>query len=135
MQSLIRFLHDQKGAVTIEFTVIVPLFVLLMVFFADASVIYLSHSEMFNTARDLARRMATGELTSAEDVQIYAEEHLFLGNRTYQVFPQYVDGQIRVTMAVPLSQAAIFGAWFGPIIGDELRATAVMASELRLVED
>ena len=64
MHRINRFLRDSKGAVTTEFTVLVPFFVMLLVFFADASVIYLTHSEMFNTARDIARRMSTDQIKS-----------------------------------------------------------------------
>ena len=38
MRSFDHFIKDSKGAVTIEFTVLVPAFVLLMVFFADTSI-------------------------------------------------------------------------------------------------
>ena len=56
------FFKDEKGAVTMEFTVLVPFFVVLLIFFADASVIYFTHSEMFNAARDISRRMSTGQI-------------------------------------------------------------------------
>ena len=39
-------LSDETGAVTIEFTTLVPAFILLLVFFVDASTVYLTRSEM-----------------------------------------------------------------------------------------
>lgn len=124
-----RFIRDEKGAVTIEFTVLVPFFVMLLVFFADASVIYLTHSEMFKTARDISRRMSTGQFTTVAQVTDYAAEHLFLGQRTYTIDPDFVSGEMKVSIGIPLGQAAIFGVWFEPIIGDALIATARMRRE------
>lgn len=129
-----RFLCDQKGAVTIEFTVLVPFFVMLLVFFADASVIYLTHSEMFNFARDAARRMSTGELKTRSEVRQFAAEHLFLGERTYTIDPQF-GGVNRVTIAIYVGEAAIFGAWFEPVLGQVLVASAEVQSEPHLVAE
>lgn len=134
MPSLIGFMQDQRGAVTIEFTVIVPLFIFIFIFFCDASILYLTHTEMYNAARNIARKMAVGELATPSEVKTYATEHLFLGNRTYWVYPNFISGQDRVTIAIPMSQAVIFGAWFTPIIGKTLAATAVVGSELQLVQ-
>lgn len=130
---LARFLADQKGAVTIEFTTLVPFFIFLMVFFVDASMIYLSHSEMYSTARDIARRMSTGELKTAQEVEDYAAEHLFLGLRNYYIDRSYVDGAAQVRIAVGIGEAAIFGAFFKPILGKALVATAVAKLERPLV--
>lgn len=128
---LSRFLEDQKGAVTIEFTTLVPFFVMLLVFFADATVIYLTHTEMYNAARDIARRMSTGELTTADEIQTYAENHLFLGQRDYYVG---IDGTGDKTIAVVINlyEAAPFGYFFGPILGDQLVASATMGEEPRI---
>lgn len=128
MRSLILFLHDQKGAVTIEFTLFVPLFVMLMVFFADASIIYLTHSEMYNVARDTARRMSTEQLTTEAEVETYAAKHLHLGQRTYLIDPDF-EGDMRVRVMLPIGEAAIFGAWFKAIIGNYLIASATMRRE------
>ncbi len=54
MRSVFAFLGDEKAAVTIEFVLWVPIFVGLLVFVTDASIIYLTHSEMWSVARDLA---------------------------------------------------------------------------------
>lgn len=132
MECASRFLRDQKGAVTVEFTVLVPFFVLLLVFFADAAVIYLSHSEMYNFARDAARRMSTGQFETREEVRQYAAQHLFLGERTYTIDPEF-GAENRVTIGIFLGEAAIFGVWFEPILGDVLLATAVVRNEPQLV--
>lgn len=127
MPSMSRFIQDQKGAVTIEFTTLVPAFVLMMVFFVDASVIYFTHSEMYNVARDLARRMSTGQIENDQQALDYAAERLFLGERTYVVDSDFQD--VTVTIAVRVSDAAVFGAWFRPILGQALVARSEMGRE------
>lgn len=133
MQSLGQFTRDEKGAVTVEFTVLVPFVIFLFVFFVDAAVIYLTHSEMYNVARDAARRMATGELENSGAVTQYASEHLFLGQRTYNVYTVF-GVTSTVLVEIPVGQAAIFGMFFRPIIGESLIATANVVREPRLVE-
>jgi Flp pilus assembly protein TadG len=122
------FLGDETGAVSLEFTVLLPFFVLLLVFFADAAVIYLSHSEMYSAARGLARQMAVETITTQEEVDTYAASHLFLGGRTYQVQATF-GTEMQVTISVPIGEAAIFGLFVEPIIGRQLTASATMRRE------
>lgn len=123
-----RFISDDKGAVTIEFTTLVPAFVMLFVFFVDASIVYLTHSEMWNVARDIARRMSTEQITTMDEVRDYAVENLLLGQRGYYVSADFT-GDKSVTIVVGVDEAAIFGFWFRPILGRELLANAVMSTE------
>jgi Flp pilus assembly protein TadG len=132
MLSFNRFIKDTKGAVTIEFTVLVPAFVFLMILFVDTSIVYLTHSEMYNAARDVARRMATHELQTESDVQAYTAEHLFLGMRTYTVVPNF-GGEMSVSISVSVNQAVFFGVFFEPILGKSLVATASVRREAPLI--
>jgi len=125
-------LRDETGVVTTEFTVLVPFFVFLMVFFADATVIYLTHSEMFNAAREISRRVATGEIQSESDAQWYADNKLMLGARTYNVGIGFSGNDRTVRIGIPLYDAAIFGVFFRPVLGRELVATAVVSEEPRV---
>lgn len=134
MRWAIRYLADEKGAGTVEFTVLVPVFVMLMLFFADAAVVWLTHSEMFNAARDVSRKMAVGEVTTEDEAREYAAEKVFLSDRTYTIDSDF-GGEMRVSIAVSIGQAAIFGAWFRPILGESLLATAVTRREPVLIPD
>lgn len=125
---ILGLLGDEKGAVTVEFTVLVPFAVFLLVLFADASVIYLTHTEMFNAARDIARRMSTEELKSAQEVRDYAASRLLLGQRHYVVDPTF-GGDMRVTVAIEVGDAAIFGVFFKPVLGRTLLASATVRRE------
>ena len=100
MRMIDRFVSDTRGAVTIEFVVLFPAFVFLLIFFADASIIYLTHSEMYNAARDTARRISTHELDTPEAVQAYAAERLNLGFRTYALDPSGFAGNGIATVTI-----------------------------------
>ncbi len=128
MRGVFTFLRDEKGVVTIEFALWVPIFVGLFVLVTDASIIYLTHSEMWNAARDTTRRMTTGEITSRAQARDYAAAHLFLGSRTYVIDPDF-GGEMNVTIAIGLDDAAIFGFFFKPILGRSLVASVTMRRE------
>ena len=125
---LCHWLGDERGAVSIEFTTLVPFFVFLLVFFADASIIYLTHTEMYNAARDIARRMSTEELETESEVLEYAAAHVFLGQRRYTVDAEF-GGNMQVTIAVGLGDAAITGYFFAPVLGRTLTASATFRRE------
>ncbi len=129
MRSVFAFLGDEKAAVTIEFVLWVPIFVGLLVFVTDASIIYLTHSEMWNVARDTTRRMTTEEITNDAEVRDYAAAHLFLGSRTYVIDPGLASADMNITIAIGLDGAAIFGFFFKPILGQSLVASVTMRKE------
>lgn len=128
MRSILAFLRNDTGAVTIEFVTLVPAFVLLLVFFTDVSIVYLTRTEMWNTARDISRRMSTGQLTTAEQVTDYAASRLFLGQREYTVTADFSASKA-VKIEVPTVNAAMFGAWLTPVVGEKLSAYATMTTE------
>ena len=120
MRRLTEFLTDQTGAITIEFTTLVPAFILILVFFIDASMVYLTRSEMFNVARDAARRMSTDELTTDEAVRAYVEQHLHLGGRVYVVDPDFqTSPEMTVTIGIRIGDAAVFGVWFDSFMNND----------------
>ena len=129
MRSVVTFIRAEKGAVTGEFILWVPIFVGLLVFVTDASIIYLTHSEMWNVARDTTRRMTTGQFTTPAQARDYAAAHLFLGNRTYVIDPGLASADMNITIAVGLDDATIFGFFFKPILGRSLVARVTMRKE------
>ena len=129
MRSVFTFLRAEKGAVTIEFILWVPVFVGLLVFVTDASIIYLTHSEMWSVARDTTRRMTTGQFTTPTQARGYAAAHLFLGSRTYVIEPEFRSADMNIKIAIGLGDAAVFGFFFKPILGQSLLVDVVMRKE------
>jgi Flp pilus assembly protein TadG len=128
MRSVLTFLGDEQGAVTIEFVLWVPVFVSMLVFVTDASIIYLTHSEMWNVARDTTRRMTTRQFTNVSEARDHAAAHLFLGERTYVIDPDF-GTEMNVTIAISLDDATIFGFFFKSILGKSLVASVTMRNE------
>jgi hypothetical protein len=129
MRTISAFLGDETGAVTIEFILWVPIFVGLLVFVTDASIIYLTHSEMWSVARDTTRRMTTRQFTTPAQARDYAAAHLFLGQRTYVIDPDFTKADMSVKIAIGLGDAAVFGFFFKPILGQSLVVDVVMRKE------
>ncbi len=129
MRSVFTFLRDEKAAVTIEFVLWVPIFIGLFVFVTDASIIYLTHSEMWSVARDTTRRMTTGEITTDAEAREHAAARLFLGSRTYVIDPELASSDLNITIAIGLDDAAIFGFFFKGILGQSLVASVTMRKE------
>ncbi|NIP76284.1 MAG: hypothetical protein GTN90_09990 [Xanthomonadales bacterium] len=74
---------------------------------------------MTNAARDIVRRMSTDQFTTITEVEDYAETKLLLGSREYNIQVEFGAEQI-VVISVPMGEAAIFGLFFRPILGETL---------------
>ena len=126
MASLRRFIRDERGTASLEFVLWVPLYVILLLAVTDASILYLTHTEMWNAARDTARRISVGALTAA-DAPNRAKEKLLLSGRTYTVAASDA-GPVIVEISVNVGDASIFG-FFKPVLGRQLNARVVMWKE------
>ena len=115
------FIRDQRGTGTLEFVLWVPVVVFILLAVVDATVLYLHHTEMWNVSRDIARRIAVGEITEAEAVQEIKED-LFLYSEDYVVRtsdPKYLD--VQVWIQTDVVDASVFGI-FQPVLGRQLAA-------------
>lgn len=56
-------LGDERGSVTIEFVLWVPVITALVALVIDATTIYITYAEMWTVARDTARRMSSALIT------------------------------------------------------------------------
>ena len=130
MRKFHTFLSDDNGSQTIAFILWIPLFMFLLVIVTDASFLYLNHTEMWNVARDTARRMSAGQLTSALEAESFAAGQLALHDNPYQVRASHdPDTSMEVVIAVDIADAMIFGAFLWPVLGRTMEARFVMRSE------
>ena len=123
-----QFLRDERGSATIEFVLWVPVFVVILVAATDATVLYLHHTEMWNVSRDVARRVAVGDLSETDAVAVVQNE-MFLYSRAYTVStsnPAELDVQIMIQTSI--ADASVFG-FFEPILGRYLTAMVTMRRE------
>ena len=123
-----QFLRDERGSATIEFVLWVPIFVVILVAATDATILYLHHTEMWNVSRDVARRVAVGDMTEAEAVNVVQNE-MYLYSRAYTVStsdPTELDVKIMIQTSV--ADASVFG-FFKPVLGRYLTAMVTMRRE------
>lgn len=130
MRGIIEFLKDDSGSETVQFVSFVPLFAGVLVIVTDTSFLYLNQSEIWNVARDTARRMAAGQLTSEQEAIDYASSRMTMFDNHYQVSASYdPDTKMVVLITVPIAEAMIFGQYLQPIMGQSIGARFEMRSE------
>ena len=120
-----RFIEDDHAAVTIEFVAIFPFFIFLMLVFVDASILYLTRTEMFHISRDVARSISVGSL-NIDEVEGYVNKKIMLAGRTYTL-ASFSGSLVIVEMSVNAGDASVFGI-FTPVLG---RALGVRVEMLR----
>jgi Flp pilus assembly protein TadG len=124
--AVLAFANDERGAVTIEFVTIFPAFVFSMLLAVDASILYLTHTDLFTTSRDVARRVSVGAL-HVDDVPAYVSDRAMLGARTYTVGT--LSGSVVVVeLSVNVGDASVFG-FFTPILDRQMSVRVEMLRE------
>jgi Flp pilus assembly protein TadG len=143
MRGILSFLRDDRGSQSIEFVLWLPIIGALLVIISYASILYTTHTEMWNVARDTARRMTiglyddgvSGVMDGAAAID-YAQSQLKL----YDLFGTGYDVQatedtVTETMTVVITlgvtdgsyDAGFFGAF--SLVGGTLAARVVMRAE------
>jgi hypothetical protein len=105
-----------KGAGAVEFAIIAPVFILLLLGIIEFSNIFLVQNHMTEVARDTVRQLATGRI-ERDEARSFVEERL----------KDKVDAEVLVTvtetsvdkgtdilvwLGVPLGDVAMFDLWF-----------------------
>lgn len=126
-----------RGAAAIEFAIVAPLLISLMLGIVQFGAIFYVWHNMTAAARDTARRVAIGEIGSKAAAETFAAEALggvvpwavgFTVAATLPADPSAPGGDVSILITAPLVQAAIVD--FLGILGDEtLHARAVMRTE------
>jgi len=143
MRDILTFLRDDRGSQSIEFVLWLPIIGALLVIISYASILYTTHTEMWNVARDTARRMTTGvfndgvtgvmDETAATD---YAQSQLKL----YEIFDSSYEVIVTEdTVAETMTVVIILGVGDGTypagfwgaftLVGGSLAARVVMRAE------
>ncbi|MDH3666169.1 MAG: pilus assembly protein [Paracoccaceae bacterium] len=122
------FLRDETGAASIEFVLWVPVFAFLLVAVIDATVLYLQHTEMWNVSRDVARRVAIGDMAESDVVQVVQNE-MYLYSKAYTVATsQPTDPDVQIAIQTTVAEASVFGI-FQAVMDEKLTAVVTMRRE------
>lgn len=126
-RNLRAFLSDDRGSVTVEFMVMLPLFTTFMLLAADASLLFLRQTTLMNVARDTARAVARYAMTPAE-AQAYAQKAASNGQGTPTATVTVKDGTVTVLITANAQSAAPFGV-VSFAVGDEISGVAINVME------
>ena len=118
---------ETDGVAAIEFAILVPVLVLLLVGVIQAGALFFLQNNMASVAHDTARRVSVGELTVAA-APAYAQGKLVNWGVTFNVMVTEPGNDVSAQITVPMADAAILdiGNFFS--IGN-LAATAVLRKE------
>jgi Flp pilus assembly pilin Flp len=104
------WLRDERGVSAVEFALIAPLLITLLLGVIQYGSIFLVQMRMNDTARDTARRLAVGDLGSESDGETFARAQLSDWPAVFHVeadLPVAPNRDIAVTITVPMMDAAI----------------------------
>ena len=135
MQGRLReFARNDRAAMTIEFVLWVPIILGLLVTAVDATTLYVTQTEMWNVARDTARRMVTGKILTEADAEAYAASAPSLRDYPYSVDASYdKDGVVMVMIGISFNDLSIIG-YGSPLVifGTNVVARVTMRPDPRI---
>jgi Flp pilus assembly protein TadG len=121
------FLAEEDGTSTIEFVLMLPLFTLILLLLADASVLFLRHTSLMDVSRDTARIVSRYAMTPAE-AKAYAEAAATTARSNATAAVTVSNGFVTVTISSNAADSAPFGI-VNFAVGDEIVARAVSTME------
>ena len=126
--SVSQFLRDEQGSAKIEFVLWVPVFAVLLIATIDATVLYLHHTEMWNVSRDVARRVAVGDMTENQVAQVVQDELFLYADHYWVATSQPTDLDVKIAIQTSIADASVFG-FFKPVLSENLVALVTMRRE------
>ncbi len=124
-----RFLSAEDGNASVEFTVLLPVFMGMIVFAADTATTFTRQSNMWNVSQQTARIVSRHGL-DAEAAQAFASDLLRQGSYTPDVWVTVDDDTQIVTVVViaESAQLAPFGL-LSRALSDEVTVSVSQALE------
>ncbi|MBL4808092.1 MAG: pilus assembly protein [Rhodobacteraceae bacterium] len=98
---------DERGSVTIEFVLWVPVFVFILALTIDSSMIFVTQSNMWSVTRDTTRHMSTGLYTDGE-AEVYASRLVEKWGQTPSISTTSDSQFVSVSMSIPISEVVPF---------------------------
>ncbi len=124
-----RFVRDDKAAVTVEFVLWLPLFIIILFLIVEVSLLFLTQSSMWNVARDTARRISTHEFGQAA-AETYATGAMTFGGHPYTIVADAAGPEVSVTITTSVGDVLLFS--YSPMAafaGSQLVARVILREE------
>ncbi len=126
---LSSFLRSETGSATVEFTLLVPVFLGVLMLGADASTAFTRQSNLWHLSNETARLVSRHAL-DAEAGADFARTRMQIGGYTPEVVVT-IDEEtqtVTVSVSVDAGEIAPFGVLL-PVLGDQLSFVIVQALE------
>src|SRR5262245_30859537 len=123
--------RDERGISAVEFAMVLPVLVAMLLGVVQYGSVFLVQMRMNDTARDTARRLAVGDLSTQSAGEAFALAQLSDWPAVFQVtanLPEPPDRDIAVTITVPMTDAAILNFMGLGLDGD-------MRSEIHMMKE
>jgi Flp pilus assembly protein TadG len=121
-----RFRSDERGSATVEFVLWLPVFVAILAFVTDTTMLMHQQSRLLDVARDATRQVSLNAMTEGE-AETYARNAF--GNRSHlAVDVSLSGGMVTTKITIPFREVLVFGKTF---VGDNtLGASLTMIQEM-----
>ncbi len=126
-RNLRSYLSDDRGTVTVEFMIMLPLFTTFLLLATDASMLFLRQTSLMNVARDTARAVSRYAMT-AEEGKTYAEHAASTGQGAATAKVTIQNGAVTVLITTNAQSAAPFGI-VSFAVGDKLSGVSINTME------
>lgn len=128
-----RFFKCRKGIASVEFAIVLPIFLLFLFGIIQFGFIMYIQNNMMNAARETARRLSVDDSLSEAGAVGIANAYLANWPMTYSVQAQdsTTTGSdfVRVRITAPMAEAAVVGDIIGIFGTSQLAAEVVMREE------
>ncbi len=104
------FWRDEHGASAVEFALVAPLLIGLLLGIIQYGSLFLLQTRMNDTARDTVRRLAVGDLATEAEAEEYAVARLADWSATFAAtarLPDPGEHDVSVAITVPMAEAAL----------------------------
>ncbi|MFP5511394.1 MAG: TadE/TadG family type IV pilus assembly protein [Alphaproteobacteria bacterium] len=126
-RSIRCFLQDDRGSATVEFVLMVPLFVMFLLLVTDASLLFLRQTTLMNITRDTARIVSRHAMTP-DVAKTYAETKASTVNAPATATVTIDNGFVTVILSSEATSAAPFGL-IKYAVGDKISAATITTME------
>jgi hypothetical protein len=122
-----------SGLALVEMALVLPLLIIVLAGIVQFGGMFFLQNKMLNLARDAARRLSVGEITSSQaqaqiQTGLSAWTQTFTTNIQMPVPNDPVDNDVEVTISVPKAEASLMDI-FGMFQSGDLVARVVMREE------
>jgi Flp pilus assembly protein TadG len=102
-----KFRRNEDGAVTVEFVLWLPVFLVILVLIVDTTMIYSAEARLWDAARDAARQMSLYQITE-DEVEDYIAANAIGLNGDLTITADDTGPDVWVQISMPMSDVTVF---------------------------